>query len=86
MFAWSNKQIVKKTMANIDKGLIMTALTEVRKSQGKTQKDIADHLGVQRQTVAAWENEEKTAFPTIKQAEEIAIYLGFELKLIIKNQ
>ena len=73
-------------MGKIDRGLIMTALTDVRKSQGVTQQEIANHLGVQRQTVAAWENEEKTAFPTIKQAEEIALFLGFELKLIIKNQ
>jgi len=73
-------------METIDKGLIIPSFKEIRKAQGVSQQQIADHLKVQRQTVASWENMERTAFPTIKQAEEIADFLGFKIELILKTK
>lgn len=68
------------------KGQIMANFKEIRKAQGVTQNQLAKHLGLVRQTVAVWEDEDKISLPTIKQAEEIADFLGFKLELILKTK
>lgn len=64
----------------------MANFKEIRKAQGVTQNQLAKHLGLVRQTVAVWEDEDKISLPTIKQAEEIADFLGFKLELILKTK
>lgn len=49
-------------------------ISEIRKSAGLTQQDMADKLGISRQTYAKLENHPETA--TIMQAREICEILG----------
>ncbi|AEB06440.1 helix-turn-helix domain protein [Coriobacterium glomerans PW2] len=55
----------------------MSTLKEVRKARGLTQKDVADHLGISRQTYSGYENEQDRM--TIGQAKSVCAMLKCEI-------
>jgi transcriptional regulator with XRE-family HTH domain len=52
----------------------MEDIKRLRETQGKTQKQLADEMGVERSTVAKWEA--GTAFPRADKLPKLAEVLG----------
>lgn len=52
----------------------MEDIKRLREAQGKTQKQLADEMGVERSTVAKWEA--GTAFPRGAKLPKLAEVLG----------
>jgi transcriptional regulator with XRE-family HTH domain len=52
-------------------------IKELRKEKGLLQKEFADKIGVNQQTVSGWENE--IIEPTISKLKKIADVFGFEM-------
>lgn len=52
----------------------MEDIKRLREAQGKTQKQLADEMGVERSTVAKWEA--RTAFPRADKLPKLAEVLG----------
>lgn len=52
----------------------MEDIKRLREAQGKTQKQLADEMGVERSTVAKWET--GTAFPRVDKLPKLAEVLG----------
>lgn len=52
----------------------MEEIKRLREAQGKTQKQLADEMGVERSTVAKWEG--GTAFPRADKLPKLAEVLG----------
>lgn len=53
----------------------MNRLKEIRKEQGKTQKELATLLGVTEMTISRWENMEELSIKH-EQAQRLAEYFG----------
>lgn len=56
---------------------------KLRKEQGMSQEDVAEHLQVSRQTISNWENNITT--PDIQQAKEISKLFHVSLDELLEN-
>lgn len=56
-------------------------LFQVRKSRGFSQEDVAEKLGVSRQTISKWESDE--TIPDIRQSKKMAVLYGVSLDELI---
>ena len=61
---------------------IVKKLKSLRKDFGKSQKDIADQIGVSKEIIGKWENGKRGM--TLKNAVKYANALGY--KLVLKKQ
>ena len=57
-------------------------LDHARKKKGLSQEDVAEKLGVSRQTISKWETDE--TLPDIRQAKQLAILYGLALDELIE--
>lgn len=57
------------------------SLFHARKKCGLSQEDVADKLGVSRQTISKWESDETT--PDIRQSKKMAVLYGVSLDELI---
>lgn len=57
-------------------------LFHARKKRGLTQEDVADKLGVSRQTVSKWETDE--TLPDIHQAKRMSVLYGVSLDELLE--
>lgn len=57
-------------------------LFHARKSVGLSQEDVAEKLGVSRQTVSKWETDE--TLPDIRQAKQMAVFYRVTLDELIE--
>lgn len=57
-------------------------LFHARKKRGFTQEDVADKLGVSRQTVSKWETDE--TLPDIHQAKRMSVLYGVSLDELLE--
>ncbi len=48
-----------------------------RKEKGLSQEQLAEAVGVARQTVSKWENEE--TLPDVESLQKLAVFLGFSI-------
>lgn len=58
-------------------------ITELRKKNNLSQEDVAEKVGVTRQTISKWELEETT--PDIKQAKELSKIFNVSLDELTDN-
>lgn len=56
-------------------------LFKARRKKGLSQEDVADQLGVSRQTISKWETGE--TLPDIRQAKRLAVLYGLSLDELI---
>ena len=56
-------------------------LFEARKKKGLSQEEVAEKLGVSRQTISKWEADE--TLPDIRQSKQLAILYGLTLDELI---
>ena len=61
----------------------MTRLSEIRKSAGLTQQQLADFIGVKRTTLSMWEIGENT--PPTKYLLSLAEALGCTVEDLLKS-
>lgn len=59
-----------------------SSLYHARKKSGLTQEDVAEKLGVSRQTISKWETDE--TLPDIRQAKKLAVLYGLTLDELIE--
>ncbi len=57
-------------------------LFHARKKKGLSQEDVADKLGVSRQTISKWETDE--TLPDIRQSKRLAVLYGLSLDELIE--
>ncbi len=57
-------------------------LFNARKKKGLSQEDVAEKLGVSRQTISKWETDE--TLPDIRQSKKLAILYGLSLDELIE--
>lgn len=57
-------------------------LFQARKKCGLSQEDVAEKLGVSRQTVSKWETDE--TLPDIRQSKQMAVLYGLSLDELIE--
>lgn len=57
-------------------------LFNARKKKGLSQEDVAEKLGVSRQTISKWETDE--TLPDIRQAKKLATLYGLSLDELIE--
>lgn len=57
------------------------SLYSARKKKGLSQEDVAEHLGVSRQTISKWETGE--TLPDIRQSKRLAVLYGLTLDELI---
>ncbi len=57
-------------------------LFNARKKQGLSQEDVAEKLGVSRQTISKWETDE--TLPDIRQSKKLAVLYGLSLDELIE--
>lgn len=57
-------------------------LFQARKRKGLSQEDVAERLGVSRQTISKWETDE--TLPDIRQAKSLAALYGLSLDELIE--
>lgn len=57
-------------------------LYHARKKKGLSQEDVAEKIGVSRQTISKWETDE--TLPDIRQAKQLAILYGLALDELIE--
>ena len=57
-------------------------LYHARKKKGLSQEDVAEKIGVSRQTISKWETDE--TLPDIRQAKQRAILYGMALDELIE--
>ena len=53
-----------------------------RKKKGLSQEDVAEKLGVSRQTISKWETDE--TLPDIRQSKKLAVMYGLSLDELIE--
>ena len=59
-----------------------TSLNDARKNSGLTQEEVAERLGVSRQTISKWELDE--TLPDIRQAKKLAVLYGLTMDELIE--
>lgn len=59
-------------------------LANMLKQQNSSQKDLADYLGVSKQTVSAWINGK--AYPRADVMEKISLYFGTTISALVYDQ
>ena len=57
-------------------------LYQARKKKGLSQEEVAEKLGVTRQTISKWETDE--TIPDIRQAKRLAVLYGLSLDELIE--
>lgn len=57
-------------------------LFQARKKKGLSQEEVAEKLGISRQTVSKWETDE--TLPDIKQSKRLAVLYGMSLDELIE--
>lgn len=57
-------------------------LFNARKKQGLSQEEVAEKLGVSRQTISKWETDE--TLPDIRQSKKLAVLYGLSLDELIE--
>ena len=57
-------------------------LYHARKKKGLSQEDVAEKIGVSRQTISKWETDE--TLPDIRQAKKLAVLYGLTLDELIE--
>ena len=57
-------------------------LFHVRKKKGLSQEEVAEKLGVSRQTISKWETDE--TLPDIRQSKHLAVLYGLSLDELIE--
>ena len=57
-------------------------LFQARKKKGMSQEEVAEKLGVSRQTISKWETDE--TLPDIRQSKKLAILYGLSLDELIE--
>lgn len=51
--------------------------------KGKSQKELASHLGIRRQSVSRWEN--NLAFPSLEHLYDLAEFLEVSMEDVLAN-
>ena len=51
--------------------------------KGKSQKDLANHLGIRRQSISRWEND--LAFPSLEHLYDLSEFLEVALEDMLAN-
>lgn len=62
--------------------MLGSSLFHARKKSGFTQEEVADRLGVSRQTISKWESDE--TLPDIRQSKRLAALYGVTLDELIE--
>ena len=60
-----------------------TYIKNQRIMKGKSQKDMANHLGIRRQSISRWEND--LAFPSLEHLYELSEFLEVSMEDILAN-
>ena len=60
-----------------------TYIKNQRIIKGKSQKDMANHLGIRRQSISRWEND--LAFPSLEHLYELSEFLKVSMEDILAN-
>ena len=60
-----------------------TYIKNQRIIKGKSQKDMANHLGIRRQSISRWEND--LAFPSLEHLYELSEFLEVSMEDILAN-
>ncbi len=57
------------------------SLFQARKKKGMSQEEVAEKLGISRQTVSKWETDE--TLPDIRQSKQLAVLYGLSLDELV---
>lgn len=57
-------------------------LSDARKKKGMSQEEVAEKLGISRQTVSKWETDE--TLPDIRQSKRLAVLYGLSLDELVE--
>ena len=60
-----------------------TYIKNQRIIKGKSQKDMANHLGIRRQSISRWEND--LAFPSLEHLFDLSEFLEVSMEDILAN-
>ncbi|MFI3605818.1 helix-turn-helix domain-containing protein [Vagococcus fluvialis] len=60
-----------------------TYIKNQRIIKGKSQKDLANHLGIRRQSISRWEND--LAFPSLEHLYDLSEFLEVSLEDMLAN-
>lgn len=60
-----------------------TYIKNQRIIKGKSQKDMANHLGIRRQSISRWEND--LAFPSLEHLYDLSEFLEVSMEDILVN-
>ncbi|UDM81175.1 helix-turn-helix domain-containing protein [Vagococcus fluvialis] len=60
-----------------------TYIKNQRIIKGKSQKDMANHLGIRRQSISRWEND--LAFPSLEHLYDLSEFLEVSMEDILAN-
>ena len=60
-----------------------TYIKNQRIIKGKSQKDLANHLGIRRQSISRWEND--LAFPSLEHLYDLSEFLEVSMEDILAN-
>ena len=75
---WYNDLIIQKEEHNMSLG---NSLFTARKKSGLSQEEVAEKLGVSRQTISKWETDE--TLPDIRQSKRLAVLYRLSLDDLI---
>lgn len=83
MFGNSIYYTIKKSVLGNDNMEIGKKITNLRKNNKLSQEDLAEKLGVTRQTISKWELGQ--TYPSINQAKELSKIFNISLDELVNN-
>lgn len=83
MFGNSIYYTIKKSVLGNDYMEIGKKITDLRKNNKLSQEDLAEKLGVTRQTISKWELGQ--TYPSINQAKELSKIFNISLDELVNN-
>lgn len=83
MFGNSIYYTIKKSVLGNDNMEIGKKITDLRKNNKLSQEDLAEKLGVTRQTISKWELGQ--TYPSINQAKELSKIFNISLDELVNN-
>lgn len=83
MFGNSIYYTIKKSVLGNDNMEIGKKITDLRKNNKLSQEDLAEKLGVTKQTISKWELGQ--TYPSINQAKELSKIFNISLDELVNN-
>lgn len=83
MFGNSIYYTIKKSVLGNDYMEIGKKITDLRKNNKLSQEDLAEKLGVTKQTISKWELGQ--TYPSINQAKELSKIFNISLDELVNN-